>query len=114
MDNAGAEMRLWTCGGLHCSVRVVPRSGVKELGRVSVLQLQKVGSSSVIVVDGDIFDVRPAWSDEHMETLSAADPGRYRPHFVKKGYYLPDGIHFLPDFKPRFLKSLSASTEKLP
>lgn len=104
-------MRLWICEGLHRSVRVVPHSRVMESGRVSVARLVNVPSYWIIVVNGDSFHGRFAWSNAVVTGMSAVDTVRYRVHLLEMGYSLPDAIHFFRDFKPRFLKPPSASTE---
>lgn len=42
-----------------------------------------------------------------------ADTIRYHPHFVKEGYSLPDGIHYLPGLKPSFSQPPSTSRDGL-
>lgn len=78
------------------------------------MKLVKVPHYFKVVVGGDIFHPGPAWSDEGMKALSAVDTGRYRVHFVKKGYSLPAAVHFLPYFKRSSLESFSRGTVKSP
>lgn len=91
---------------------MIPWSLVKKLGRVRAVRLAKVIPYSVIVVDRDTFYSGPSLSDGAKESMSAVNTVRYHFHFEKKIYSLPDAVQFLRDFKPRFVKPLSANTEK--
>lgn len=44
--------------------------------------------------------------------MSAVSTVRYHVRLVKTGYGFSDAVRFLPDFKHRFLRALSASTKK--
>lgn len=107
-------MPLWVCEGSQHNVGMVSQSRVKELGRVSVVQLGKVLPYFVIFVDTDTFHAVPTYSDEDMEAMSAVDTVRYHFYFVKRSYSLLDAIHFLPNFSLRFLTPSFASIEKGP
>lgn len=47
-----------------------------------------------------------------MNSIIAVSTLRYHVHSEKKSHSLQDATHILSDFKPGFLKLLSASTEK--
>lgn len=47
-----------------------------------------------------------------MEGSIAVSTVGYHSHVVKKGCSLPNALHFLANFKPRFSKCLSGSTER--
>lgn len=96
------------------SVCMVPQSCEKKLGRLSAEWIVKVPPYSVIVGNGDNFHAAPARSDGDIEGLSAVDTVRYHVLFVKKRYSLPNAVHFVPDFKTRFLMPSSAGTENGP
>lgn len=114
MVSAGTKMRLWMCEESHRSVRMVLQSHVKNSGPVSVVRLVKLPPYSGFIVDGDISHAGPVWSDEDMEGLNAVEIVRHHFHFVKKGYSLLNFMHFILDFKPRFLKPPSATSKKGP
>lgn len=113
MVSTAVDMPLWICEGSHRSVRMVSEDRVGDLGRVSVVRLVTVPPFSVIVVSGDTFHAGPAWNDGGSSSVYGAESMRYHMHFVKEGYSLPDGIHFLPEFKPRFLLPSAADTENI-
>lgn len=46
--------------------------------------------------------------------MAATSTGRYQVHFLKKSYSLSDGVHLVHEIKQRFLKALSAKSERLP
>lgn len=75
---------------------------MKELGRVSVVRLVKVPPFLMLVANDDKLYAGPAWTDENAAFTCAADTNRYHVYFVKGGYSLLDGMHYLPDLKPRF------------
>lgn len=79
---------------------------------MSVVRLVKEPLYSVSVVSESTLHPVPASSDGCAEGASGTETMIYRAHFVKKRSSLSDAVHFLSDFKPRFLESFSASTEK--
>lgn len=91
------------CRELRWSVRTVHQSGVKELGRVSVMHLVEVSPVSVLVVDGYLFHAGSARTDANTAILFAVDTLRNHVHFVRAVCNLPDGIRYLLDLKPGLL-----------
>lgn len=112
MVGVGTELLLWLCEGLERSVRTFSQSRLQELGRGNLVRLLKLPADSVIVVIGDAFQVGSAYSDGHMEGMSAVDAVRSHIHFVKMSYSLSDAFFCLPKIKPRSLNTTSASTER--
>lgn len=92
---------------------MVSQNCVGDLGRVIVVRLVTVPPFSVIVVSGDTFHAGAAWDDGRSSRVCGAESMRYLLHFVKEGYNLPDGIHFLQEFKPILLLPSLADKDEI-
>lgn len=78
-----------------------------------MVRLVKVRPFLVPVVNGDLFYAGPAYNDASTSFMCATDTITYHVYFVKGECSLPDGIHHLPDFKPRFLQPQSTNQDDL-
>lgn len=106
-------MPLQLCEGSHCCVREVQRSRVMKRGRTSAVRLVVGPPFSVLVASGDLFRAGRVWTIVNTAFMCASDTIMSHVHFVKKKYSFPHGIHYLPDFKPRFLQPPSTNQNDL-
>lgn len=96
-------MPLKICESSHCSVGGVSQIQRKELISGSVVRLVEVRLSLMVVGNDDTLHWGPAWVGRGASFTCSADTKLYHVQLVKEGYSLPDGIHYLLDFKLRFL-----------
>lgn len=78
-----------------------------------MVRLVKVLPFLVLVVNGDVFHAGPPCLDANTAITCTADIIRFQVHLVKERYGLPDGVHYLPDFKPKILRPPSTSQDDL-
>lgn len=73
---------------------------MRELRHGSVVLLVERLSYYVVIVVGDISHAVLAGSDGDTERIDLLDTVASDAHVVRKGYFLPDAVRFLPDSNP--------------
>lgn len=107
------QMLKCICEDSHRSFCALYQNRVGELGLDSAVSLEKLPPFSGLVVNGDKFHASSAWTSANTAFMCAANTIRYPVHFVNERYSLPDGIHYLADFKPAFLQTMPTTQDDL-
>lgn len=58
----------------------------------------------MVILSGDLFHAGPAWTDVPTAFSFTAGTIENHVHFVNERYRIPDGIRYLPDFRPGLLE----------
>ena len=92
------EVPIWVCPHSHMLIANASDEDVEALSRATYASLVKIPTFSIFVGRGDIFHAGAAFND----SPSRANLIRYHMYFVPAGHELPDGVHLISEFTPRF------------
>lgn len=109
MGSGAEEMALWICEGSHKTVRLIPCKRVGDLGKVSVVNLITIPPYSILVARGDVLHAGAGWNDKGSSAPTDGRSASYHATFVSSGYDLPDGLHLMKGFLPRFVVPVPAN-----
>ena len=93
------ECFLWVCEYSHKILAFTKDKDVAQLSKGMVAVKVRIAPNSIFVGRGDTFHAGVSYKDLNCEGVNI----RYHLYLSAVGYELPDGIHLLSTFKPRFV-----------
>ena len=93
------EAFLWVCEFSHKILGVAEQEDVPRLSKGMQVVKVRIPPNSIFIGRGDSFHAGASHEDLRCEGISL----RYHVYIRKVGHEIPDGIHLLPTFQPRFV-----------